>query len=72
MDERLQFVARAASRRGDDGTLQGVWYLRKTGYKIFRLSGLWHSGADRQKSASLSLRQPASVSGGKILSECET
>ena len=32
MDESLQLVA---SRRGDGGTLQGVWYFRKTGYEIF-------------------------------------
>src|SRR5215831_4594436 len=62
-----------ASRRADGGTLQGVWHLPQDRLQDLRsLSGVRHSGADRQKSASLSLRQPASVPGGKLYLECET
>ena len=69
MDERMQFVAR---RRGDCGTLHGVWDLPQDRLQDIRsLSRMWHSGAHGQKPTSVSLRQPTYLPGGKLHPERE-
>ena len=69
MDERMQFVAR---RLADGGTLQRVWDFSQDRLQDLRpLSGMRHSRAHRQKPASVSLRQPTSVSGRELYFERE-
>src|ERR1700676_5370249 len=61
-----------ASRRGDGGTLQGVRDLVQDRLQDLRpLQGMRSSGADRQKSASLSVCPSTSLSGGELYPERE-
>ena len=67
MDERLQFVARRLAGEAMAELCREFGISRKTGYIDLRsLSGMRDSGTHGPKPASVSLRQPTSVSGREL------
>ena len=72
MDERLQFVARRLAGESMAGLCREFGISRKTGCRIFgRYQECGVQGTHRSQPSSLSLRPPASLSGGELHSERE-
>jgi hypothetical protein len=70
MDEKLQFVARRLAGEAMADLCREFGISRKTGYKIFdRYQECGMLGTNRSKPASLSLRSPTSLPGGKLYLE---
>ena len=67
MDERMQFVARRLAGEPMAELCREFGISRKTGYKLFdRYQECGVRRADRPQPPPISLRQPASLSGGKF------